>query len=950
MEKKTNKTVKRILLIVLTCAILSGSLAGFFAITYQAEAVVNDLTQDQKDSENEPLERVDKDDSDDGSDEATAVLSQNVSVFTEDVADDINDSISNVTITNFGLYMEVDEETELSNLGIGDIFYLDGSEDTPLGEIYIGKISNITADGDKNTYFIETPMVDEVFDVLDFEYSQVMTNDNIAKIETIEGVNVTEVNDVSSHFTKPTYQISEDKTASTLSVASSGAQIVPLATESKKLEGLLFEYELDLLKAFNLKNKPEFFEQYNSVEGSMVTVYTTVTGNCYHRDTCPCVGRSKIEISLSEAIDEAYDPCYMCNPPVFAENKIEPSLTIEGKLGLESIDFHVNYDWDILNGNGIDDLSITANGNFLAEASLKSSFKYQLSGKTTELTVPLNFVKLQGLKEKLFPLAFIGYNGTVVTDVLGGNQAIRALTGAVPITVGAIIYIDINGNISVGATAYLNYNYEFTCKSEIVKDGEWVWDNSSNGSPKFNGGFEAELSGDADACLGASLSLYVFNLNIVELAIAKVGAEAEGNIKLGWEKNAPKSENGISGSFYMRVYCKLLELNVKLKTKLNFLFISASHTIDYSRTLKDITIAEWGTKSPTRYIPGIMSYSSVTASDSEAIYYKDTDGNLAKEIDGYRSVIYNEGFFSICGIDETYLYLMKKNDNGVYDIYRLTKDGNTGKKILEDVANCLTIDETYIYYVSSFDQRTINRYDRGYQKESVFETFSQNVKFMEQQGNDFHVVTSNSDDAFAALFGYTNYYYLLNDSGDIIANYGSSPKIENYFLSDQGSYYKAAKMISSGYLRGTAEKIYWMSKDKSSHVLTEGISGWNSRSAGIFTTLNNNSDGAPYKIVLYKGTDGSRIDVAEVYSDQAFFTLCQSNGGNWYFFDQTDTELILYTMSEDFGNLSVVRTFTLSEIPYNLTDCGMTIMNNRIYFYTMPNDSTSIVLYRYDIV
>ena len=68
------------------------------------------------------------------------------------------------------------------------------------------------------------------------------------------------------------------------------------------------------------------------------------------------------------------------------------------------------------------------------------------------------------------------------------------------------------------------------------------------------------------------------------------------------------------------------------------------------------------------------------------------------------------------------------------------------------------------------------------------------------------------------------------------------------------------------------------------------------------------------------------------------------------YFDQTDSDLILYTLSENFDSKTELKKFSLAEIPYNLTDCAMTIMDNTIYFYTMPNDSTSKVLYRYDIM
>jgi hypothetical protein len=102
--------------------------------------------------------------------------------------------------------------------------------------------------------------------------------------------------------------------------------------------------------------------------------------------------------------------------------------------------------------------------------------------------------------------------------------------------------------------------------------------------------------------------------------------------------------------------------------------------------------------------------------------------------------------------------------------------------------------------------------------------------------------------------------------------------------------------------------------------------------------------------VFYRAEDGSKCEVTNVSSGQSLFTVCHSESGDWYFFDQTSTELILYRMNADFSVKTVVKTFDLSTLNVNLTDCSMKLVNNRIYFYTMPNAYESTVLYRYDLV
>jgi micrococcal nuclease len=46
------------------------------------------------------------------------------------------------------------------------------------------------------------------------------------------------------------------------------------------------------------------------------TVYVTNSGTKYHRDGCSSLRRSKIAVTLADAIDSGYAPCGICRPPV----------------------------------------------------------------------------------------------------------------------------------------------------------------------------------------------------------------------------------------------------------------------------------------------------------------------------------------------------------------------------------------------------------------------------------------------------------------------------------------------------------------------------------------------------------------------------------------------------------------------------------------------------------
>lgn len=117
-SRQSKKRFKWVISIVLVCSILLGSGAGYFALSYQVQPVINDYTQTVKQDQNPG-----SDEHTEGSgDDAAAVLSSSVKMFTGDSASQINAAIDNVQATNAGLYFDVEDGTAFEDLGIGDIF------------------------------------------------------------------------------------------------------------------------------------------------------------------------------------------------------------------------------------------------------------------------------------------------------------------------------------------------------------------------------------------------------------------------------------------------------------------------------------------------------------------------------------------------------------------------------------------------------------------------------------------------------------------------------------------------------------------------------------------------------------------------------------------------------------------------------------------------------------
>lgn len=359
---------------------------------------------------------------------------------------------------------------------------------------------------------------------------------------------------------------------------------------------------------------------------------------------------------------------------------------------------------------------------------------------------------------------------------------------------------------------------------------------------------------------------------------------------------------------------------------------------------------------PTTYNESSMKYQRMVAKDENYTFMKDLNGKLErKNNDGSAGdkVLYDKEFFTICGIDASYIYLLKGSEkDGVYDIVRISKDGKKTDTLLQSINWCLHMDSDYFYYVPSDNNKCIRRLNRAKITSDNYCEFNEPVEVLIPQDNNFMVVTKE-DSIFAFFGGATNNFYLIDKTGATIKEYGSEITVEEYprEKNDEGGYNTAIKYVSNGYLRSTAAEVHL--QYGGSFINAEGISGWNPTKNGIVTTLNNDVDeenALPYRIMLYDATSGESKKMTEVHSNQAFFTMCQDDNGDWCYIDEVDNKLILYSLSSNLGSKEIITEIDAGKFNCSLETCGMEIMDNRIYFYSMPDNKTANAIYRYDLI
>lgn len=80
----------------------------------------------------------------------------------------------------------------------------------------------------------------------------------------------------------------------------------------KKLFSLLFLFIFLLAGCGKNKNESEIISKSAA---NTTYVYITNTGECYHESDCSNIRKSKIKVTLSEAIKK-YRECHNCYPPI----------------------------------------------------------------------------------------------------------------------------------------------------------------------------------------------------------------------------------------------------------------------------------------------------------------------------------------------------------------------------------------------------------------------------------------------------------------------------------------------------------------------------------------------------------------------------------------------------------------------------------------------------------
>lgn len=906
------------------------------------------------------------------------VLNPSVNLLLEEEAQAINDSITQIYCNDaeqLEISLDTSAQESFGGLGGGDLFYLDGDENSPLGGPYIGRIDSVTQTDDGSLVVVETPYMDEVFDQVNLDISEELTQENVTSISALEGVQVYYTdNAVAGAADSQTPQASAGTVGFTGAGTSGKSSITYLGKSSashtaieelgvdlgaqdekkgiqetiKVNDGLVVEYDVDILKfAQNVKKKLD--DSVTPVKDENLAE----TRDYWNESTA-----ERVKNDLIESI-----------------NSDDNMIRVHGKAVLSDVHLDLQQDFDI--SKLLDSDRFLGMKNFLYDLSYQSYMEHgitinvsnlEVGGTKNELDIK-GIAKLQGLRDKLWPLACIQYSvGTPVVFTVATmstaqiNNAIHYSSRVTPLSVALILYADATGAVTAKVELGFTAQQNFANTHVYVRDGKWVnQDENVTNEKEYTWMVDAGIAADMDINAGVAIDVYVFNVSIVDVNALKIGLDCSGlggfrvdssNPINGSDMESVKSH--LYGDMYARLYLKILDVNLRMSLTLGSdAFLGGD--VEKHWTIEDLTLWQFGTARSTSYDAQTMSMGQVTAQDQNYLYYLDERGSIRKQNKetGMSTVIYSGTMSIFCGIDDSYLYILRPSTLS-YEICRVDKVGSAARIMQNDVAAVLNQDKNYIYYLSSQDQSKIMALNRSTGNSVEFADFDDSVQVMVSYGS-YYYVTTRDDSLFAAFLSDPNRYYLLDSEGTVLSDLGGNPDPLALPRNIMQNYYYASKYAQRQLLRyASSQTVYWISADQSSVVETEQVSGWNTLDEGIFVTIAN-EEGAekPFSIYLYDGVTGTRTKAVDVYSDQAFFTLCQDAAGGWYFFDEDSTQLTLYRMNGDFSGLTVIKQYEKSDLGVSLDECAMEIIGNKLVFYSISENEdsqTAKTLYRYDVL
>ena len=591
-------TLKKVTTIFLVVALIAGVLSSGFgavvfarnimpaaeeAVTPEGENAENGATDEGAAEQVETEYPTDK--YSDFSNEIT--LNDDVIILSESESQSLTSSITSIESYNY--YGEAQHTIEFAgedlpqfeNVYDDDIIYIDGDDNSPLGGGRFFRVEDIYSYSEKTILYATEPYFEDVFSGMETAVSDLLTEENFVEASYMDGV--------TSHF--------GDASAEITSVSQSGSlgdvQVQTLSTSSETPQ------------VTNTANKA------STANGDIIVELNVDLGK------------------NEEENDDDDDNSYF---------NADASCQLTGKIGIENLAAHLVSDMPSF--GQFEELYVGVSGDFIADVRLEG--KLEATAKTTATSKDTKFLSLEGLNNKLLPIAVFKFKGT--TPVYITNKQFKNQQKTFYPTMYFMVYSDWEGNISVSLSAGFNFKHSFNNGLRIVEKGNpglkfekypytQAYDVDSENGLTWDATLDVDAYSDI-TLLGSSVVIYIAGINICEISVARIGIEAEASTQItANSKEGVKACDSDDSYYYLRGYLKLIEMKVKLKAEGKSFLDNVSIDAKFDFSLLEKELFRVGETNNTSNKVPISSKEAPTDYSSVISVVFDVSGSMYDSID-----------------------------------------------------------------------------------------------------------------------------------------------------------------------------------------------------------------------------------------------------------------------------------------------------------------------------
>ena len=491
------------------------------------------------------------------SDKESKLINKSI-ISVENVQEYYSGSHTNITLKGENLSVFED----ISN---GDVIYLQGDQNTPFGEDRFMKVDYISSYNEETHIQVSEPYFEDVFDSMEICSSNLLTKENFVDAYYAKGVK--------AHF----------------------------GNIDKEMTGVSKTNILEDPEATNLLGTSE----------KKATPLLTATDNVSKGSDL--IVKIDYEFGNDDKKEDEED-----------SSVIDSSFGITGQFGVRDMQAHLVC--DMPRAADFEELYFGLSGETFVDVDLKGEVTADAEAEASKKDFWL--ASLEGLNEKRFPIAVLKFEGTTPVKITH-SQFDKSKDSIIP-SLYVMIYADWEGHISMGIEAGFEYSHAFNGGLRIFKEGEpclsfeqypytSAYDAESEDGLVWN--VKANLSADTDlTLLGGSVVFYIGGINIGEVSIARLGAEAKCNLNFSIDSKDKKFKilEKEETELFIRGYLKFIEAKVKLKAEGKSFLNKLSIDIDYEFGLLDLTLFEYGSK-PDKYKPKVPISSMSSPADFETV-------------------------------------------------------------------------------------------------------------------------------------------------------------------------------------------------------------------------------------------------------------------------------------------------------------------------------------------